>query len=152
MAVRKSVLRLDRETLNRMITRWLAVFLWMLIIFTLSTDAFSSAHTAALGPAAIRFLIRKLAHWTEYFILGILLMRALLGRSSARSLAKRYMLWSIAVAALYAISDEWHQSVLASRNAQAVDVLIDAIGALCGTLSWYLRNPLTLWLIRSRIP
>jgi VanZ family protein len=79
-------------------------------------------------------------------------MRALLGRSSARSLAKRYMLWSVAVATLYAISDEWHQSFLASRNAQAVDVLIDAIGALCGTLSWYLRNPPTLRLIRSRIP
>jgi VanZ family protein len=118
--------------------RWLAVFIWMGIIFILSTDSFSSARTELFTPSTIGFVIRKLAHGIEYFILAILLMRAMAAGSTA-VLAKRHMLWSVIFAVTYAISDEWHQSFVLSRNAKATDVIIDAIGAVCGAICFYYR-------------
>ena len=72
---------------------WLAVLAWMSLIFSGSTGSFSAAHTSrfiepllhwlsrgrlsgdAIGE--IHFLIRKLAHLTEYAILAILIWDAL---------------------------------------------------------------------------
>jgi len=132
------------------------VLLWMIVIFILSTDSFSSAATTPLvapflflhlfpGLSAIHvvetieLLIRKLAHGSEYFILAILLMRAVNARS-AGIVTKRHMIWSLTVAVIYALSDEWHQSFVPSRSASVSDVIIDAIGASCGILSSYLRS------------
>ncbi|HEV8725942.1 MAG TPA: VanZ family protein [Candidatus Binatia bacterium] len=130
------------------------VLLWMIVIFILSTDSFSSAATTPLiapfllHPFAglsyihietISLVIRKLGHGSEYFILGVLLMRALNARS-AGVLAKRHIMWSLTLAVIYALTDEWHQSFVPSRTASIPDVIIDAIAAVCGALSWYLRN------------
>jgi VanZ family protein len=120
--------------------RWLAVFMWMGIIFILSTDSFSAARTQSLTPSTFAFIIRKLAHGIEYFILAVLLMRAMAAGSTAVS-AKRHMLWSVIFAVIYAISDEWHQSFVLSRNAKATDVIIDAIGAVCGATCFYYNFP-----------
>jgi VanZ family protein len=119
---------------------WAAVFAWMVVIFIFSTDYFSDARTTAplLGPT-ISFVIRKLAHWSEYFILAVLLMRALNARSGG-FIAKRHMLWSVIWAVIYAVIDEWHQSFVLSRQARVADVIIDAFGAACGTLAWYWRK------------
>jgi VanZ family protein len=119
---------------------WAAVFAWMVVIFIFSTDYFSDARTTAplLGPT-ISFVIRKLAHWSEYFILAVLLMRALNARSGG-FIAKRHMLWSVIWAVIYAVIDEWHQSFVLSRQARVADVIIDAFGAVCGTLAWYWRK------------
>jgi VanZ family protein len=85
------------------------------------------------------FVIRKLAHWSEYFILAVLLMRALNARS-AGLIAKRHMLWSVIWAVIYGVIDEWHQSFVLSRQARVADVIIDSVGAACGTLAWYWRK------------
>jgi len=137
-----------------LIVNWAAVLVWMIVIFIFSTDHFSSARTtpviapflSSLFPGLaeahienIGLSLRKLGHWSEYFILAVLLMRALSGEFS-RLGAKRLMLWSVAFAVMYAVSDELHQSFVPSRSASAVDVSIDAIGAICGTLSSYWRN------------
>jgi VanZ family protein len=119
--------------------RWTAVLAWMIVIFTLSTDYFSAARTESLAAPSMGFAIRKLAHWTEYFVLAVLLMRALSPQPSG-AIAKRHMVWSVILAVLYAISDEWHQSFVVSRDAKATDVLIDMVGAVCGAWSWYWRN------------
>jgi VanZ family protein len=116
---------------------WVAVFVWMVVIFIFSTDHFSDARTtAALLRPTISWVIRKLAHWSEYFILAVLLMRALNARS-AGLIPKRHMLWSVIWAMIYAVIDEWHQSFVLSRQARVADVIIDAIGAVCGVLSFY---------------
>jgi VanZ family protein len=129
---------------------WAPVVIWMTVMFNFSTDAFSSAHTtpylAKLFPRLpavhieiLMLAIRKLGHWSEYFILALLLMRAL-NREFAGYSAMRRIIWSVVLAVLYAISDELHQSFVPSRDARALDVLIDAIGAICGTLASYLVN------------
>ena len=50
--------------------------------------------------------------------------------------------WALAVAVLYAITDELHQGFVAGRHASPVDVGIDATGALLAIVG--------VWLIRSR--
>ena len=76
-------------------------------------------------------LIDKLAHAVIYAVLCILVFRALrqhrLGRHPVWCAA-----FSILFTVLYGISDEWHQSMVPERQAEAYDVLADLIGAAAG--------------------
>ena len=67
-------------------------------------------------------VVRKLGHFSEYFIFTVLLVRAL-RNDNGGEIEPRHLLISIAIASLYAISDEFHQSFVRSRSASAVDVL-----------------------------
>jgi len=85
--------------------------------------------------------MRKLGHWGEYFILAILSIRALHADLPAQSQLHRAA-GAIAIATLYAASDEWHQSFVPSRSASIVDLLIDCFGAMCGVFwfEWHRRD------------
>jgi len=63
----------------------------------------------------------KLAHFTEYALLGFLL-----GRGTGNVPV------AFALSALYGVSDEVHQSFVPGREASALDWLADAAGALIG--------------------
>ena len=93
----------------------------MIVIFILSTDSFSSAATTpliapfllhplaglfAIDVKTISLVIRKLGHGSAYFILAVLLMRAVNARS-AGIITKRHMMLSVAWSVIYALSDEW---------------------------------------------
>ncbi len=123
----------------------------MLVIFTASTDLGSAAHSARLlipflhwinpqiSPAGIefaQFIVRKAAHVTEYAVLAMLLLRALHSESRARF--ARQALIVFAVAAIYAATDEFHQSFNPSRTASPKDVMIDCCGALLGLAAYRL--------------
>ncbi len=71
---------------------WVLVAIWAALIFTLSTDTFSSQHTGGfilvalhrLLPQAstatldlLHLLIRKSAHIFEYFVFSLLLLQAI---------------------------------------------------------------------------
>ena len=78
----------------------------------------------------IHFYVRKLAHFTEYFVLCLLIFRIAkhyVARNSAL-----LMSWGLAVA--YACTDEWHQSFIPGRGAAISDVGIDAMGAALAAL------------------
>lgn len=78
----------------------------------------------------IHFYVRKMAHFTEYFVLCILIFRIAkhyIGRNSA-------LLTSWGLAVLYACTDEWHQSFIPGRGAAISDVGIDAMGAALAAL------------------
>jgi VanZ family protein len=126
----------------------------MVVIFMFSTELFASANTTPflapwlanllpeISAAAIEFVvlgIRKLGHWSEYFILAVLLMRALNADFFSEH-ARRLPFWSIVLTTLYAATDELHQSFVPSRSASVIDVAIDSFGAVCGTLCFHLRN------------
>ena len=100
------------------IWRWLFVVLWMGVIFF-----FSSLPQATLDFRQPAF-VGKLAHVTEYAILGRLIQRAFDHRG------KWWKSWLIAVA--YAVTDEFHQSFVLGRTALATDVLIDSAGTAIG--------------------
>ena len=83
------------------------------------------------------FLIRKLAHFTEFAMLGASL-RLLIGKLEAR----KPLLLSWLFGTLYACTDEWHQMFVDARGPQARDVCIDSVGALFGAAA----VGLLLWL------
>jgi VanZ family protein len=99
---------------------WLPVLVWAAVIF-----AFSSVPSLSSGLGGWDLLLRKLAHLTEYAILGALVFRA----------TRRPWL-ALALAAAYAASDEVHQHFVEGRHASPLDVGIDAVGALGGILAW----------------
>ena len=146
-----------------MIKNWGPVGVWMVVIFLFSTDLFSGAHTSsllgpflsALFPAitadqidALHLALRKLGHWSEYFILASLLTRAL-GKEFPRQTRIARWVWCVGIATLYAASDEWHQSFVPSRTASLADVAIDSFGAICGAL-WFNGRRRTLPAIQEK--
>jgi len=84
-------------------------------------------------------MIRKLGHFGEYFVLSILVLRALRQETHHR-IARRHIALGLSLSALYAISDELHQALVPNRSASIIDVLIDVSGGICGTLWFHLRN------------
>jgi VanZ family protein len=100
---------------------WLPVLAWAGLIF-----AFSATSNLRFTPEpASDFLVRKAGHMFVFGVLAVLLWRAL-----ASSSVRRAMLWSLALAVLYAASDEFHQSFTAGRHPSPVDVGIDSVGVL----------------------
>ncbi len=93
---------------------------WAAVIF-----AFSSIPSLGTGLGTWDLVLRKLAHTTEYAILGALLVRAL-GRHGL----------AVALGTLYAVSDEVHQSFVRGRHGAWYDVLIDSVGVALGVLAW----------------
>jgi VanZ family protein len=105
------------------LARWLAVALWMALIF-----AFSAQSRLPSAPQPwLDFLFKKSAHFAVFGALAGLLWRAFEWRSRA-------WIWAWLLTVIYAISDEWHQSFVAGRHPQATDVLIDACGAATALL------------------
>jgi VanZ family protein len=117
--------------------------LWSALIFFASTDTFSSAHTASVLQRILAWLahplthaqfehlhhiIRKCAHFTEYFIFYLLLFRGIRGGRPGWHWSWAFSAWFIAAA--YSALDEIHQSFVASRGASAWDSLLDSTGAL----------------------
>jgi VanZ family protein len=135
--------------LKNFLKHWLPVLIWLGVIFLGSTDMLSAEHTSRflvpflcwIDPQisfatlnAIQLGIRKLGHLTEYAILAMLLWRAL--RSGTRWQMKMSILFLVAAlaSAIFAASDEFHQSFVPSRTASPNDVMIDICGALIGLL------------------
>ena len=146
--------QLDKHKRINFVNKWLPVLLWATLIFFFSTEHFAAPQSSRiLGPllhwlfpgispeqvSSIQFVIRKLGHYFEYFVLAVLLYRALHAESGGRS-AIRPAAMTMAFALVWAITDEFHQSLVPSRTASIVDVMIDGFGALCGTSWMYLRH------------
>lgn len=73
--------------------------------------------------------VRKMAHFTIYMILGILV--TLLVREYNVSFNKCLFI-SLLVCLLYSISDEVHQLFVMGRSGEILDVLIDTSGSFIG--------------------
>ena len=88
--------------------------------------------------------MRKLGHWTEYFILAVLTMRAL-RKETGKNWELRHAVPTLIFILIYALSDELHQVFVPSRTASFGDVMIDVLGGICGILwmVWYRRGILT---------
>jgi VanZ family protein len=127
---------------------WLPALAWAGLIFTLSTDAFSGAHTSRIIIPLLHWLlprasestlelahavIRKCGHFVEYFILGLLVFRAV--RGPERGWKLRWAAIALAIAAAYSASDEFHQSFVPSRGPSAWDSLLDTASAALAQLT-----------------
>ena len=79
----------------------------------------------------IEKIIRKIAHFSLYAIVGILLMS--LACTYEFTELKRGGI-SFLIGLMYACLDELHQSFISERSAQITDVMIDSMGVLFGIL------------------
>lgn len=82
----------------------------------------------------INHYIRKLAHFSAYLVLGVLVYNLLLCYFNS----KKSILSALLICLLYAISDEIHQLFVPGRAGQIKDVLIDFSGTTLGVISVWL--------------
>ena len=145
-----------------MLRFWSPVVLMMILIFIASTALFSGSETSRfirpflewILPGQnestyhqVHLLIRKLGHLTEYAFLAALTWRAFRhqlddnGTVILRSINRPFIAMVVVVPAIYAITDEWHQSLTATRMGSPIDVMIDTGGAMVGTaICWSLSK------------
>jgi VanZ family protein len=104
--------------------KWLPVLIWMALIFLVSDQP------RAAIPAFDRFdlVVKKGGHILAYAILAFLLRRNGLSLPTA-----------VAIAAIYAVSDEYHQTFVPGRTGRALDVVIDGVGITLGVLAHHFR-------------
>lgn len=80
------------------------------------------------------YIVRKVAHYTLYFILGILVYLVL----KDYKINKELILYSLLICFLYACTDEFHQFFIEGRNASFKDVLLDTFGSLSSIISSFI--------------
>jgi len=117
---------------GRRAVRWLPAVLWMVVIFYLSAHPDLPHHPEAM----MAVIIKKMGHVVEYGILSGLSLWAL--RDDSRPTSSYRFWWALAIAGLYAVSDETHQYFVRGRNPQAMDVGFDLLGA-CLALAFIAR-------------
>lgn len=75
----------------------------------------------------VHFCVRKSAHFTEYGLLALLAARAFI-TSSVKFLSRHWFLSSLLLVAVYALTDEYHQSFVSTRTGSIYDSMIDTAG------------------------
>lgn len=102
---------------------WLMLIVWMGLIFLLSNQPL----LPHLPAGWLDLIFKKTAHATAYGILFLLWKNAL----NRHKVPKEWILPLALLLTLgYAISDEWHQTFVAGRHGQMLDVGIDISGAI----------------------
>lgn len=147
--------RIQAPNSFRWVTAWLPALGWAALIFSLSTDPFSAAHTSRIlrpilfwliphltehGFRTIHFFVRKAAHFSEYFVFCLLLYRGI--RGGQRGWRWSWALTALFIAVGYSALDEIHQAFVASRTASPYDSLLDSAGAAFATVVlwlWFYR-------------
>lgn len=76
--------------------------------------------------------VRKIAHFSEYAVGGILIYLLLF--TFKKILSKVRNISSIMITIIYAISDEVHQLYIPGREGKVIDVYIDTLGIITGIL------------------
>lgn len=127
---------------KRLVIGWIALLFWVGLIFYMSNQPgdVSSKQSGLvlklfqvlgidlnkeLGELAT-FIVRKTAHFTEYFILYLLTINVMKYYFNI----KNAILYSLIFSILYACTDEIHQYFIPGRAMAFKDILIDSSGAL----------------------
>lgn len=133
---------------------WGVVVMWMGVISGLSGEPFSAQNTNRYIDPVLHYLfpnlsqrgillahtvIRKSAHFTEFFILGSLAFWAS-RRGRPTRWHWRWTAQSLALAVAWALLDEAHQAFVVNRTASLADSGIDSLGAATSQLVVYVRH------------
>ena len=132
---------------------WIAVVLWMALIFSFSMETAAESSESSGGfirslletfeddflslshddqhakIESLSYIVRKSAHFCIFGMLGILVTSAV---STHGLPSKKTALFSLIICVLYAVSDEIHQYFVPGRACMLRDMLIDTCGAACG--------------------
>ena len=140
--------------LRNRLWRYGPVVLWAGAIFIFSSGLFSGSKTSTIVRPLVQWvypgisettlavlhgLIRKASHFVEFAIFALFTARAF--RTSSRDfLRNHWFAVSLAFVAVYALSDELHQSFVPSRTASIYDCLIDTAGGLAALVLTHVRS------------
>ena len=123
------------------------MIIWMIFIFIMSNtncnDSSSQSNFFAniilqfinIDKETLTFLIRKLAHMSEYAILALFTYYALIKIAFNKRIIFQI---TFLISFLYACSDEFHQLFISGRSGQFTDIIIDSTGCLIMLLFLYL--------------
>lgn len=117
--------------------RWGPALVLMLIIFVVSAQPKTDIPQFGFWDLAVK----KLAHLLGYGLLAVAMGRGVRG---AAPFAWRQLVWALALTVIYALTDEYHQTFVAGRGGNLIDVGIDGLGATLGLairLGWEWRFP-----------
>ena len=135
---------------------FLLLFSWMILIFAMSAQhANESSQTSGRFVLKVinvlysdfenfsvekqgnitntlTFIVRKTAHFLEYFVLGAL--SAIVAFTFKKGSAFQKTIGAIIFAVLYAVSDEVHQYFVPGRACRFFDICVDALGCICAVI------------------
>ena len=133
----------------------------MVLIFSASGDERSFQRSSRLIAPVVRWLlprlseeavgavvfgVRKCAHMAEYAVLAMLSWRALKSERLGPGWSWVRAGQALLIVALYAVTDELHQSFVPTRQGSVWDVLIDSFGGALGLLFlWVFGRWLKRW-------
>jgi len=117
------------KTVKIELRRWTPAILIMTVIFIAS----STPGNDIPGFGGWDTIVKKGAHMAGYALLAMTYLHAL---SISAKTNRLVFIIAILLAALYAATDEFHQSFTPGRHPSIGDVGIDALGALIGTAIW----------------
>lgn len=124
---------------------WLPVFIWLEIIFLLSS--IPSALLPQMPSDAWLFWAHRVAHVGEYSVLGALLIRAY---SYKRARIGVFTVLFLSIFIFLAGSfDEWHQSFVPGRHSQLIDAVFDTICGAWGMLGYLYTKKIFLFFRRD---
>lgn len=142
---------------KRKVIYWCLLIIWMSIIFFMSNQPadISDGHSRLVVQILMfigvdinsasadlaNFIVRKVAHFTEYMILAYLIFNVLEFYCKDRN---KLILFSIALVFMYASSDEIHQYFIAGRECAFRDVLIDTSGGITSIIITNIVKKITL--------
>lgn len=138
--------------MNKKKRKLFMLILWMIIIFIFSQmpgnvsdenskfviyifNLLGLNLNSAFGSLA-NFIVRKGAHFTEYFILYMLFLNVYKDKFHWT----RALIFSLVCVFLYACTDEFHQSFVPGRGPAFRDVLIDTSGGLVALTVRYIYS------------
>lgn len=137
------------RTSNRIIL-WVEVALWIALISYLSGDSFAPEKTlfslqfwtsvlhlsmSGLNLESLNWTIRRAAHPSEFFVLGLLLYRAFSGGDAAYHIGQAG--WVLVIGAGLALLDEFRQYLTEWRQPSLRDAFLDYFGIVASQL-WLL--------------
>jgi VanZ family protein len=107
---------------------WIPVLAWAGLIFFLSSRP--APHLGG-APNLVGGWLTNSAHGVEYGMLALWSALLVRRRVGWPDLDRRAFTALVVAIALYAASDEWHQSFTPHRDASVCDVITDVVGAAC---------------------
>ena len=144
----------ETNTRREQLMLYAPLFIWIGVIFFLSSGQASMNKTSLIIRPILEFffptaseetlllyhgLIRKLAHFSEYAVLGFLACRAFRS-ASIEILQRRFYSTALLVVLFVAVLDEFNQSFNPVRTGSPYDVLIDLSGGAFAIAMCYLLS------------
>ncbi len=130
---------------GRKLLIWLPTFIWVCVLASFSTDAFSAEHTGGILWRIVQpifpgitdhqfrilhFLVRKSAHFVSYGFFSLLAFFSWRATSpTGERWNSRWTRLALLLTLIAASLDEIHQTFVYSRTGSARDVVLDMTGA-----------------------